>query len=270
MCPQQCECPQRWGEISATLGEMSATVGEMSATLGEMSATVGEMSATVGEISATVGEMSATVGEMSATLGEMSATVGEISATVGEMSATVGEMSATVGEISATLGEMSATVGEMSATVGEMSATVGEMSATVGEMSSTLRKLNMFFGNFRLEIFIHNFDRLPIRVHGIPCNKIPLGFEKISFRIESILWDMTTYEKNVYLRLRVLYTNRSFCSATSYTDTGTSKTVQVFWSSSNIKTRHARLFLEGCKMQYHCNNPDTIHPGMTKTGLVSL
>ena len=49
----------------------------------------------------------------------------------------------------------------VSATVG-MSATVGKMSATVGEMSATVAIL-------RVEIVIHNFDRLPFRVHGITC-----------------------------------------------------------------------------------------------------
>ena len=88
--------------------------------------------------------------------------------------------------VSATVG-MSATVGKMAATVGEMSATVGEMSVTVGEMSATEYGL----GNLRVDIVIHNFDRLPIRVHGI--TSIPLGFEKISFRSESISWDMTMY-----------------------------------------------------------------------------
>ena len=63
--------------------------------------------------------------------------------------------------VSTTMG-MSATVGEMSATVGEMSATVEEMSATVGEIEYGL-------GNLRVEIVIHNFDRLPIKVHGITC-----------------------------------------------------------------------------------------------------
>ena len=43
-----------------------------------------------------------------------------------------------------------------------------------------------------MEIVIHNFDGLPIRMHEITC-KIPLGFEKISFRRESISLDMTTY-----------------------------------------------------------------------------
>ena len=55
--------------------------------------------------------------------------------------------------VSTTMG-MSATVGEMSATVGEMSATVEEMSATVGDSGGNV---------------IHNFDRLPIKVHGITC-----------------------------------------------------------------------------------------------------
>ena len=32
-----------------------------------------------------------------------------------------------------------------------------------------------------MEIVIHNFDRLPIRVHGITCKS------------ESISWDMTIY-----------------------------------------------------------------------------
>ena len=45
----------------------------------------------------------------------------------------------------------------------------------------------------RVEIVIHNFDRLPIRVHGITCIQIPLGFDKISFRSESISWDVCTY-----------------------------------------------------------------------------
>ena len=41
-----------------------------------------------------------------------------------------------------------------------------------------------------MEIVNHNFDRLSFRVHGITC-EIPLGFEKIRFRSESISWDMT-------------------------------------------------------------------------------
>ena len=60
--------------------------------------------------------------------------------------------------VSATVG-MSATVGEMSATVGEMSATVG-MSVTVGEMSATVGEIEYGLGNLRVEIVIHNFDRL--------------------------------------------------------------------------------------------------------------
>ena len=75
---------------------------------------------------------------------------------------------------SATVG-MSATVGETSATVGKMSVTVGEVSATVGEMSAMWGKcleqwgIEYGLGNLRVEYVIHNFDRLPIRVHGIPC-----------------------------------------------------------------------------------------------------
>ena len=56
----------------------------------------------------------------------------------------------------------------VSTTMG-MSATVEEMSATVGEMSATVEEIEYGLGNLRVEIDIHNFDRLPIKVHGITC-----------------------------------------------------------------------------------------------------
>ena len=75
----------------------------------------------------------------------------------------------------ATLG-MSATVGEMSATVGEMSATVGgnvcnsggNVCNSGGNVCNS-GEIEYGLGNLRVEIVIHNFDRLPIRVHGITC-----------------------------------------------------------------------------------------------------
>ena len=87
------------------------------------------------------------------------------------VSATVGEMSATVGEMSATVGEMSSTVREMSGTVGEMSATVGEMSATVRGNVCNSGEIEHGLGNLRVEIVIHNFHKLPFRIHGLTCEK---------------------------------------------------------------------------------------------------
>ena len=50
----------------------------------------------------------------------------------------------------------------------KVSTTMG-MSATVGEMSATMGEIEYGLGNLRVEIVIHNFDRLPIKVHGITC-----------------------------------------------------------------------------------------------------
>ena len=64
----------------------------------------------------------------------------------------------------------------VSATVG-MSATVGEMSVTVGkclqQWGKCLQEWEIEYGleNLRVEIVIHNFDRLPFRLYGITCQK---------------------------------------------------------------------------------------------------
>ena len=99
-----------------------------------------------------------------------------VSATVG-MSATVGEMSATVG------GNVCNSGGNVCNSGGNVCESGGNV-CNSGEIEYGLR-------NLRVEIVIHNFDRLPIRMHGIMHVKIPLGFEKKSFRSESISWDMT-------------------------------------------------------------------------------
>ena len=49
-----------------------------------------------------------------------------------------------------------------------------------------------------MEIVIHNFDRLPIKVHGI-TRKSPLGFEKINFRNDSISWDLYKSQHTIYI-----------------------------------------------------------------------
>ena len=57
----------------------------------------------------------------------------------------------------------------VSVTVGKMSATEGEMSATGGGIVCKSGEIEYGLGNLRVEIVIHNFDRLPFRVHGITC-----------------------------------------------------------------------------------------------------
>ena len=59
--------------------------------------------------------------------------------------------------------------GELSATVGEISATVGENVCNSGGNVCDSGEIEYGLGNLRVEIVIHNFDRLPIRVHGITC-----------------------------------------------------------------------------------------------------
>ena len=49
-----------------------------------------------------------------------------------------------------------------------VSTTMG-MSATVGGNVCNSGEIEYGVGNLRVEIVIHNFDRLPIKVHGITC-----------------------------------------------------------------------------------------------------
>ena len=63
---------------------------------------------------------------------------------------------------------VSATV-VMSVTVGEMSATVGGNVCDSGGNVRNSGDIEYCLGNLRVKIVIHNFDRLPIRVHGITC-----------------------------------------------------------------------------------------------------
>ena len=45
------------------------------------------------------------------------------------------------------------------------------MSATVGGNVRNSGEIEYDLENLRVEIFIHNFDRLPFRLYGITCQK---------------------------------------------------------------------------------------------------
>ena len=75
-------------------------------------------------------------------------------------------VSATVG-MSATVGKMSATVEKMSATLGGNVCNRGENVCNRGGNVCNSGEIEYCLGNLRMEI--HNFDRWPIRVHGITC-----------------------------------------------------------------------------------------------------
>ena len=61
------------------------------------------------------------------------------------------------------------------------------MSATVGGNVRNSGEIDYGLGSLRVEITLIDC----LLGHGITCKK--LGFEKISFRSESISWDMTIY-----------------------------------------------------------------------------
>ena len=77
--------------------------------------------------------------------------------------------------VSTTMG-MSATVGEMSATVGgnvcnsrgNVCDSGGNVCDSGGNVCNS-GEIEYGLGNLRVEIVIHNFDRLPIKVYRITC-----------------------------------------------------------------------------------------------------
>ena len=69
--------------------------------------------------------------------------------------------------VSTTMG-MSATVGEMSATVGDVCNSGGNVCDSGGNVCDS-GEIEYGLRNLRVEIVIHNFDRLPIKVLGITC-----------------------------------------------------------------------------------------------------
>ena len=69
----------------------------------------------------------------------------------------------------------------MSTTVGKMSATVGGNVCNSGEIGYALR-------NLRLKFVIHNYRYI---TSEDTWNNMSKGFEEMSFRSESISWDLT-------------------------------------------------------------------------------